>query len=103
LYAFKEEQFALARDLDIRFQVSRISYRHRQPHRRKYLNQLLQGNETAFSAAMFVVVVVAGCAVGVRWKGNRRVPFRQRLIAMSNMFLLALTSRCHSIPQLLHD
>jgi hypothetical protein len=22
---------------------------------------------------------------------------------MSNMFLLALTSRCHSIPQLLHD
>jgi hypothetical protein len=50
-----------------------------------------------------VVVVVAGCAVGVRWKGNGRVPFRQRLIAMSNMFLLALTSRCHSIPQLLHD
>jgi hypothetical protein len=58
---------------------------------------------------MFVVVVIVvigfvnSCTVGVRWKGNGRLPFRQRLIAMPNMSLMALKLRCHSNPQLLHD
>ena len=44
-----------------------------------------------------------GCIDGGRWNCGGRWPLRQGLTEMSNKFLLAFTSLCHSMRQFLQD